>query len=339
MSEAWAALNEAMAAARAEIAAAAPDAETAAEGEAYLIRVLTASLADAFLGNLLTADGLTHPLPVRGGPNPDYLMSHAGIDPARRYRLEGRLNGSERIGVGLYSIAPGGGTLLEGYAVIDGGTAGPGGGFALDIAADARGAGALTVTPGSRVLLVRVLHRDPVAQPALLRLEGGSGKPVLGVMTGSSEGGIAHAARGLFASVRQFLEWSAQISASPNRFTPPPPSLAATVQGDPDTCYQLGYYDLREGERLDVLMPPGIEGYWSLHAYNHWCEALPRAGVDDRNAVAEADGRIRLAIGPSVPAATTNRIDTQGRRRGVLICRTISSAPSALPEACIRQGE
>ncbi len=339
MSEAWAALGDAMAAAQAESAAAAPDPETAAEGEAYLVRVLTASLADAFLGNLLTADGLTRPLPVRGGPNPDYLMSHAGIDPARRYRIEGRINGSERVGVGLYGIGEGGASLLEAYAAVDRSSVGPDGGFALDIAADARGPGTLAITPACRVLLVRVLHRDAAAQPAGLRLLGGARKPALGVTTGSSEGGIAHAGRGMLASVRQFLQWSAEIGAAPNRFTTPPASLGATVQGDPDTCYQLGYYDLRAGEWLEVLMPPGLGGYWSVHGYNHWCEPLPGAGMDDRRAVADADGRIRLAIGPEAPLARANRIDTQGRRRGVLIARTIGSVPAGLPEARIQQGE
>jgi hypothetical protein len=99
--EAWEAVNAAVAAARAEVAAAAPDAVIAAEGEAYVMRILATCLNDAFLGHLFTDSGLTRALPTRGGPNPDYRMAYAPLDRARRYRLEGRLNDSERVGIGL----------------------------------------------------------------------------------------------------------------------------------------------------------------------------------------------------------------------------------------------
>ena len=75
----WQALIEAIETARAEIAAAAPDAETAAEGEAYVARVLTSTMANAFLGHLLVEDRLARALPTHGGPNPDYLMRHTGV--------------------------------------------------------------------------------------------------------------------------------------------------------------------------------------------------------------------------------------------------------------------
>jgi hypothetical protein len=139
------------------------------------------------------------------------------------------------------------------------------------------------------------------------------------------------------AGVRQFLEWSQLIGESRNRFTTPPPSIAASVQGDPDTGYYFAGYDLGPGEWLEAQIPAGVEGYWSLHAYNHWCESLPGAGVHDLSATAEADGRIRVRIGPNVPDRLSNRVDTQGRRRGVLIYRTIGESETRVPDAEVRR--
>jgi hypothetical protein len=110
----WAALNAAIVEARHLVEIAAPDAATAAEGEAYVSRVVTAAMATAFMGHRLTQGGLATALPVHGGPNPDYIMRSAGIDPAGHYRLAGQLNGSERVGVGLYTIGRNGAPLIAG---------------------------------------------------------------------------------------------------------------------------------------------------------------------------------------------------------------------------------
>jgi hypothetical protein len=96
----WEALKRAIDTARSELMAAAPDAASAAEAEAYLMRLMTAALDDAFLGHLRSERGLTRALPTRGAPNPDYIMWHAAVDSTRTYRLEGWLHDSERVGVG-----------------------------------------------------------------------------------------------------------------------------------------------------------------------------------------------------------------------------------------------
>jgi hypothetical protein len=317
------------------LAAAAPDRASAEEAESYLMRVMTASLNDAFLGHLFTGEGLTRALPTKGGPNPDYLMCHAGIDATRQYRLAGCLNDSERAGVGLYSFTASGAALLEGYAAFDRTNVAADGCFSLDLAANATGSGTLAITPSCRVLIVRTLHRNR-GQPCTLTLTGGASPRGLAPVMGNSERALAQAGQATLRGVRQFLEWSRQVGASPNCFTLPPPSLAAEVQGDPETAYSLGYYQLGEGEWLEVSIPAGLRGYWSLHAYNHWCESLPGAGVHDLNAAADADGRIRVRIGPTLAPNLLNRVDTQGRRRGVLIFRSIGTDQTQIPHAELR---
>ena len=334
MTVGWDDLAAAVAEARALIAEAAPDPDVAAEGEAYVTRVVAAALGGAFLGHLLRENGLSEALPCYGGPNPHYLMRHAPVDPAGRYRLEGKLNGSERVGVGLYSFLENGVPIEKGYAAFDRTNCGPDGEFALDIAADAEGPGTLAIDPAARVVLVRILHRDPDREPAWLSLKGGPPAQGLVLMTGTNDGALSFVARSLRNNVGEYLKWTAAVRAHPNRFEAAPPELAETVQGDPDTQYFLGSFDLGEGDWLEVTMPADIGGYWAVHVYNFWFEHLQTPGADDRTARPDPDGRIRIAIGPDTPTGLLNRVETLGRRRGSLICRIIGSG--GCPSAVVR---
>jgi hypothetical protein len=333
MSEGWDALNEAVAEARALIAAEAPGADIAAEGEAYVARVAAAALSGAVLGHLFQEGGLSRALPVQGGPNPDYIMRHAGIDPTRHYRLTGQLNGSERVGVGLYTLGRNGAPLLAVYTAFGPTKCDEQGAFALDIAADASGPGTLAIPSGARILLIRVLHRD-ASIPARLNLAGGSPARGLALMTGSPDGALRFVVNTLRNNVREYLKWMVAARDLPNRFDTAPPELAETVQGDADTRYFLGGFDLAEDEWLEVTMPEGLSGYWSLHAYNFWYEHLQTPGVHDRNAVPDPDGRIRIAVAPH-PVEGRNHIDTIGRRKGAFICRIIGTG--GCPQALLRR--
>jgi hypothetical protein len=333
--EGWEALNAAVAAARAEVAAAAPDPAVAAEGEAYVMRILATCLNDACLGHLFTDSGLARALPTRGGPNPDYKMAYAPLDHARRYRLEGRLNDSERVGVGTYSFGPGGSANICDYVAFDRTSVGADGRFGLDIATDAVGPRVLIIRREARVVMIRTLHRDPSGEPARLVLTGGAPIRDLTLAQGNADAALRQVAHSLLGSIRTFLEWSAVTSAALNSFHPETPNMAQGVQGDPDTIYFLGSFKLEEGEWLEVTLPARIPGYWSLHAYNHWCEFLPDASVGDNNCIAEADGSIRIAVGPEAGDAP-NRVDTLGRRRGALICRFIGAMAVTVPTTVVR---
>ena len=332
----WDILNQAIAKAREEVAAHAPDAVTAAEGEAYIGRLVANGLTGNFLGHLLTENGLGRILPTNGGPNPHYIMQHSGIDSSRSYRIEGVINGSERVGIGLYTFDPTGTAFEVGYKAFDRASIPADGRFTLDIGNDVPGA--LPIPPEAKVVLIRTLHRDPAATPARLRLTPPAPQAGPALTGGSTDAALGRTAHVLSTTVPQFLEWTRITSVAPNSLGPAPPHLAAAVQGDPDTAYFLGYYLLGEGEHLAVTMPEGLKGYWSLHVYNHWLESLNREGAHDANSVVDADGRIRIQVGPAVPSGTPNRLDTAGRLRGVLICRAIGSGNVDAPEARVVSG-
>lgn len=335
MTAGWDALMAAVAEANALVADAAPDAATAEEGAAYVTRVMAAGLGGAVLGHLFRQDGLSRALPCYGGPNPDYIMRFAPVDPAGHYRLEGRLNGSERVGAGLYTYGPTGAPLIAGYAAFDASNCGPDGRFAIDFGAGTEASGGLPIAPGTRVMLVRVLHRDPASEPASLRFTGGATDAGLSLAMGSNDAALAFVARSLGKNVREYLKWTRAARELPNRLGVAPPELTATVQGDADTQYFLGGFDLAPDEWLEVTMPAGLTGYWSLHAYNVWYEHLQVPGAHDRNTRADADGHVRIAVGPRPPEQSTNRIDTLGRGKGAFVCRIIGGG--ACPEARVRK--
>lgn len=318
----WSAFDDAVRTARAELQAAAPDDAAAREAEAYVVRLAAAALSEAFLNEHLTRGGLGQALPVRGGANPDYVMSGAGIDPSCAYHVRGSLRGSERVGIGLYALDAAGGLLLTGYHAF-----GP-----ANVRADGCFAVELAPTPDTRVLVVRVLHRDPLAERAAVELDGVPPVQALTPATGSVEGGLAFATRTLLGGARQFLTWSQLLSERPNVMVEPPKAIASAVQGDPATRYAFAYYHLASGQSLELLVPRGLPGYWSLHAYNHWLEVILGAGTDDRKSVPEADGRTRVRVAPTA-GGSANRIDTRGRDRGVLIFRAFDADAIPLPSA------
>jgi hypothetical protein len=322
VSSGWENLNAAIATARQAVAAAAPDPKLAAEGEAYVARVVAAGLGGAVLGHLFQQDGLSRALPCYGGPNPDYIMRFAPVDAAQSYRLEGKLNGSERVGVGLYNYdGPNGAPLEVGYAAFDRSNAAADGSFAIEL-----GPQGLPIQPGTRVVLIRVLHRDPDSDPARLKFTGGAPASGLALAMGSADGALDFVAHSLASNVREYLKWTEVARQYRNRLDTAPPEMTATVQGDRDTQYFLGGYDLSEGEWLEVTMPEGTGGYWSLHAYNYWYEHLQTPGAHDRNTKPDVDGRVRIAVGPVLPPDALNRIDTLGRRKGAFVCRIIGGS-------------
>lgn len=322
MSDAWEVLNAAIAEARQRVADEAVDQATAIEGEAYVARVVASALTPAVLGHRLTEGGLSMPLPVYGGPNPDYIMRHSPVSADGRYRLEGRLNGSERVAAGLYRLGRKGAPMVAGYCAFDRTNCNPDGSFSLDIAAGLAGPGTLTIEPDVRIFMVRVLHRDD-SQPALLRFTGAPQQRGPSLATGSTEGALGMAAHMVRANIAEYMKWVRAARNLANRLDVAPPDLADTVIGDSDTRYFLGGYDLDEGEWLEVVLPGDLDGYWSLHAYNYWYEHLVTPGVHDRNAVIGADGKVTIAVGSQVPADAANRIDTLGRRRGAFVCRIV----------------
>ena len=176
-------------------------------------------------------------------------------------------NDSGTVGVRLYSLGQGGSADISDYLAFDGTSVDAHGRFAVDIATDAT-APCIDHSSGARAVMVRTLHRHPTGDPARLVITGCAPIRILRWHRAAPLrrlGRLADAAQ--FRPT--FLEWSAATSAAINTFHAETPHMAQGVQGDSVIIYFLGSFNLGEGEWLEVTVPAGIPGYWSLHAYNY----------------------------------------------------------------------
>lgn len=100
----------------------------------------------------------------------------------------------------------------------------------------------------------------------------------------------------------------------------------APPAGHQFTC---GWFRLAEGEALCArFTPPPSAAYWSLELANYWFEPLcygtGRSIVNDRTAVRDPDGSVRLVVAARRPAAA-NWLDTDAHREGIMIFRVSRS--------------
>jgi len=314
-----------------ELRASAPGDQVACEADAYVLRVYAASLNDTVLAHHFMQDGLSRAIPVRGCPNPDYILRHASLNGSGSYRLSVTLNESERVGVGLYRRTAQGSLESADYRVIDADNVDSAGKFVLSIAQSPDSSHSMSLSADTTILLIRILHRRE-GSPAQTRLEGAPSRQDLTLAGGTPEAALSQAIEATQRSIHQFLSWSAQASSFPNQLRLGVQGLSQSLQGDPDTIYALGYFDLGENQVLKVTMPANLTGYWSLHAYNHWCEYIPGASVHDKSARGDNHGGIVAFIGPTGSPEMGNFLDTQGRAKGILIGRFMGSVPEHAPQ-------
>jgi len=314
-----------------ELRASAPGDQVACEADAYVLRVYAASLNDTVLAHHFMQDGLSRAIPVRGCPNPDYILRHASLNGSGSYRLSVTLNESERVGVGLYRRTDQDSLESADYRVIDADNVDSAGKFVLSIAHSPESPHSMSLSADTTILLIRILHRTE-GSPAQIRLEGDIARQDLTLAGGTPEAALSQAIQATQRSVRQFLSWSTQASSFPNQLRLGVQGLSQTLQGDPDTIYALGYFDLGENQVLKVTMPANLRGYWSLHAYNHWCEYIPGASVHDKSANSDNHSGIVAFIGPTGSGEMGNFLDTRGRAKGILIGRFMGSAPEHAPQ-------
>lgn len=329
MEEAASALRSAMAQAGGLIDAAAPDETTRAEGQAYVARVFATAIERAFNPTGNVVDGLYFSPQAIGGANSDYRMGQALIDPRGTYVLTGAVNDAARIGVGLYTPGPDLALRIDAYATLADADVRDGR-FRFTIGPDET---ALRPLDSSILLMVRALHlhrTDRLATVSLTRLDAPIAvvKPRYPAEVSAAFGRASGTA---MAIIRQFLRWTSIISAYPNAVTRLAPELDDIVQGDRDTFYFSGCFDLEDHEALVVELPDIVCDYWAIEALNYWVE--PVAGPNINHATVHGNGApVRIGIGPEDPG-TGNWLDTGGRKKGLLLYRVVGGASRVMPDA------
>ena len=330
---AWLAAQDA---GRNAIEAAAPDEHLRAEGEAYLTRLAAYVIQRSLPAPSIGPPGLDYVGYLFASANPDYRMGQMTLDPAGRYRVEGRTGGADRIGFGIYTPTEQAGLQLDGYATAADFAPDTDGRFAFTLARQLDGRAGIVLGAGSRVLFVRELYRRSGQGKAAIAITREDAPPPASPAEwdrAATDARFAGAAAQLAALLGQFLRWSAIFAEQPNRMTPLSPELDSAVRGDPNTLYYSGYYDLTGDEYLEITIPAVTCDYWMIQANNHWLE--PIAHRNDATAIPDGDGAVRIRVAPE-PGASANWLCTGGRLKGTLFYRTVGADRAAVPQVRVR---
>jgi hypothetical protein len=320
--------------------AAAPDDDfDRAEGFRYLARLTSHFLRSALDESDPATATLSTTSPKIGLDNPDYVYAGARLSPDYRYRLAGRMNDAAMLGIGVFSGALGtpDGLIRDAYLTLDELEIGEDGRFEVLISRDEQPGNWLAMGPASNALNIRqtVLRRRE-QQPAALeltRIDSGAApaplEPLRLVETLDRVGGMVG------GIVDQFLAWTASFEAHPFEIREIDPKLLAVAQGDPNTTYHYGYWELAEDEVFTVVLePPARFDYWNLQVGNHWLESLDflhyDTHVNHETAVVEEDGSVRISICARDPGRP-NWLDTAGHRRGALALRWVGADATPPP--------
>ncbi|MBJ22738.1 MAG: DUF1254 domain-containing protein [bacterium] len=324
----------------AAITAAAPDATTRAEGVAYLTR-LSASIMERSLPapSASTAAFGYNRFPMAGA-NPDCRMGQMQLDPQAHYLIEGVRHGADRIAFGLYTPRPGAGLDLDDYLNLEALELSPDGHFRLAIEASPVGAATsqsgrpLGMKATTRVLMVREIYRRRSAPRAEISVDRSEGRDRSAPpeKTASTETRLRATAAQIDALLHQYLHWSEVFARRPNEMIQMPAELDDAVRGDPETRYFSGYFDLGEGDTLEVEIPEIACDYWMIQANNHWLEPIADAHRNDATASPDVDGATRIRISASA-GDRANWLHTRNRSRGTLLYRTIGAGEAVVPEA------
>ena len=303
-----------------------------AEGERYLAR-----LTRWAIGTLVEQADTAHPVfgwesPKIGGDNPDYLYGSVSISGSLEYEVTCRANDAYRIGIGTYAggLGTSSGLRCTGYLSTEDLREESDGSLRIQVACDERDGNWLPMHADSTSILIRETVLDRRSQrPADFDIVCVADTATVS-MPSPDPADLARrvAAAGLTveAVVAQFLTWTARLAAQPNTLRPLDPDLLEQAQGDRDTRYYNGYFELRDGEALVIDVDPGPCDYWNLQLANHWLESLDflhlRTHVNNATAERSPDGKARVVVASTDPGAV-NWLETGGHGRGCLAMRVV----------------
>ncbi|MDG2308646.1 MAG: DUF1214 domain-containing protein [Candidatus Binatia bacterium] len=303
-----------------------------AEGLRYLTRLTRNFLKAAVEESDPAAPVLSTENPKIGLDNPDYVYARARISSRYEYRLRGHTGDTQMISFGAFSGALGTpqGLIRDGYVTTDELDIADDGSFEIVLSSEEHASNWLPVGPDTNALQIRqtllARHRQRPSPMELVRVDGGAPPPPLDPVAFSralDRVGVAVA-----GTVGVFLGWTESFRAHLHQIRPIDPKLLAFAQGDPNTSYNYGYWELGPGDAFVIeFTPPSCE-YWNLQIGNHWLESLDfrhhRTHVNHETAVAGPDGSVRVVVAhrdPGVP----NWLDTAGHTRGGLALRFVGA--------------
>jgi hypothetical protein len=274
-----------------------------------------------------------------GGPNADNVYRHARIDPARRYRVRGRMHSCDEFLLAVragFMHRPVWGTKFQLTASEHG--IGPGDEFDLlfgpgDQAADDP---EMHPLPETTVMIsVREYYYDWQAEePALFTIECLDPDPPVPVTPER----FAERLDESLNEVEESLSYWNQYLLD-NRADRQPNSFSANTvkvgKGLSNARYEFCFWDLEPDQTLIIEASVPDARYWAVQLYMMGTFELvdPYGAVTSRNQVqttVSPDGRVRFTVG-ATDTGVANHLDTTGRREGLCTFRWFWPTSDAEP--------
>lgn len=319
------------------------DPRSRAEGFRALTRLLVyATQQEIEAGDPLYPSFVRHQDPYNqwGGPNPDNVYLRANVDPEQSYRVWTR--DARGLRQAIFSLHEGDMQLGEygvfGERSLDALELGADGGLELWLSPRKQAGNWIPMDPKARIFTIRSYVADWERDAApLFQIErvGAEGVPRPPLEPGALARSLARSMRWVEASA---AFWNRYTRAAWQRATP---NVAgeprSTPGGADDILYGACLWELEEDEALLLAVDRPDADYWSFVTHTlTWLESgdfdQRQTSLNGEQAHVDADGRARLVLAHADPGVP-NWLDTEGRRRGMLVYRWVQARSAPTPEA------
>jgi hypothetical protein len=313
-----------------------------AEGFRWLTRLLVhATQLELETGDPQHPDFLRYETPHNqwGGPNPDNIYLRAPIDPACRYRIWANVTGVRQAIFSLHE-----GEMHLGQFGVYGERSLPDfevdadGHLEIQLAPEEQPRNWMPTDPKARLLTIRIFQSDWERDAApVFHIErvGGEGVPRPPLEPASVARALDRAATWVERSVPF---WNRYTAEGWKRATPNVANPARSAPGGADNIlYGSCFFELADDEALLLTCDTPDADYWgfTLHTLG-WLEsgdfADRQTSLNRHQTHRDGDGAVRIVLAAKDPGAP-NWIDTEGRRRGLLVYRFVWARNNPVPSA------
>lgn len=314
-----------------------------AEGYRYLTRLMRLALEmnlEHSSAENASFYSLSHETAKIGGDNPDNLYLNANIHSRYDYEIVGHVGTVPYLSFGSkenrYNID--GRMISTGEVDLRELAVEPDGRVRIQVSRKKQHGNWLPIEQASNMIIVRQTFKNRAeeipARLSLRRLDGEGGYDLLDTeqLRQQLERSIAFV-RG---TATTFIGWVDRFKAGHfNQFQLGDQSFFQAAGGDPNICYVYAYWEMGEGEVIQVRTRVPACEYWNIQLTNVWMESLDYrfhpVHLNDASAEMDDDDHVTIHLSHR-PLNLKNNLVTAGHEKGLLLLRWVGAAEHPVPE-------